>query len=208
MDVRFSTVADSYRANSEDRVAVLTVPSGVVIAVADGMGGRAGGGEAAEALMSVVRDAVADVRDAGDAGAWDALLVRADRAIRDDPRAGETTAVVVGIGARAIGGASVGDSEAWLITDDRTFDLTAAQQRKPGLGTGMAAPTPFRARAVTGTLLVATDGLFKYADRQMICANARGASLDGAARVLIDLVRMPSGGLQDDVAIALCQLRT
>ena len=182
MNVETFTFADSYRPNSEDRVAVFEVPTGVVVAVADGMGGRAGGGEAASAFIASVAEAVAAVGDVVDADAWDALLVRADRSIRDDRLAGETTAVLVGIGNSRIGGASVGDSGAWLITADRMFDLTAAQQRKPGLGTGMASPTPFRARAVPGTLLVATDGLFKYTGPDSICAVVRGGPPAAACR--------------------------
>jgi serine/threonine protein phosphatase PrpC len=206
MQLETHTVADSYRPDSEDRVAVLDASSGIVIAVADGMGGRAGGGEAASAFISLVVEAAAALRNVADADEWDALLVRADRAIRDNRLAGETTAVVVGVGARAIGGASVGDSGAWFITPDRMFDLTAAQQRKPGPGTGMASPTPFRARVVTGTLLVATDGLFKYAGAEQISAVVRAEPVATACRSLVELVRLPRGGLQDDLAIALCRL--
>src|SRR5262249_7442164 len=103
-------------------------------------------------------------------------------------------------------GASVGDSEAWLIGEDRHVALTARQHAKPGLGTGMARPVPFRSRFTAGTLLVATDGLFKYADADAICATARDSDPGAAASRLIELVRPSAGTLPDDVALILCRL--
>ncbi len=56
--------------------------------------------------------------------------------------------------------------------------------------------------------LVASDGLLRYAKRSDIARVANGPDLAVAARALVDLVRLPTGGLQDDVSIVLCrQLR-
>ena len=52
-------------------------------------------------------------------------------------------------------------------------------------------------------LVVASDGLWNYAPRAAIAELASGDDLDAAVRALVDLVRLPSGELQDDVAIAL-----
>ena len=107
-----------------------------------------------------------------------------------------------------VAGASVGDSGAWLIGADGSIDLTKSQIRKPGLGTGMAMPIPFHHRKPpVATLLVATDGLLKYASPQQICEKVRAdtTTIDALPHALIDLVRMPSGGLQDDVAVAVAR---
>jgi hypothetical protein len=56
-----------------------------------------------------------------------------------------------------------------------------------------------------GTLLVASDGLLHYARQADIIRIASGEDLQAAARALIDLVRLPNGTLQDDVAVVLCR---
>jgi hypothetical protein len=54
-----------------------------------------------------------------------------------------------------------------------------------------------------GTLLVASDGLLRYAKLADIARLAAGADLDAAARGLVELVRLSSGALPDDVAMVL-----
>ncbi|MBA3465111.1 MAG: serine/threonine protein phosphatase [Deltaproteobacteria bacterium] len=162
-------------------------PDALVVALADGAGGTGNGAAAAQAVI----DAVAARQD------WQAL--------DEDPARlghGQTTAIVLTVDANGIEGASVGDSEAWLIGDEVT-ELTARQVRKPLLGSGCM-PVGFAAGPIgTATLLVASDGLVRYAKQQDIARIARGADLVAAARALVELVRLPSGGLQDDVAVVL-----
>jgi serine/threonine protein phosphatase PrpC len=146
--------------------------------------------------------------DVCDANVWCEVLTDADRQICTDTQCGETTCVVVGIRRDCIEGASVGDSGAWLIAPDSHRDLTRIQQRKPFLGSSEALPIPFRAdfTDARNLLLVATDGLLKYASPDAICRCARSTDFPDAPKALIDLVRMPSGGLQDDVAVAVARL--
>jgi PPM family protein phosphatase len=129
-----------------------------------------------------------------------------DHLLQRDPDAGETTAVVLAVSRGGIAGASVGDSEAWLISSDGHVALTARQQPKPGLGTSMARPVAFRSRFAGRTLLAATDGLFKYADSAAIGAAARQPALEAGASQLVELVWRPRGTLPDDVALILCRL--
>jgi serine/threonine protein phosphatase PrpC len=196
---------EGHRAVLEDRAEVLEIADGLVLVVADGAGGRSGGADAAEGLVRLVREAVAAGRAPKDARRWSAFLASADDALVDDPEAGETTAVVATVTARGVVGASVGDSGLWLVGEEGWLDLTQGQPGKPFLGTGAARPVPFAARFPLGTLLAATDGLLKYAGPEQIAALARGADLNGAARELVDLVRLRSGALQDDVAVVLCR---
>ena len=64
---------------------------------------------------------------------------------------------------------------------------------------------PFRSGPLRGTLLVGSDGLFKYADADAICGAVRDAPLGAAPERLVGLVRLRSGALWDDVSILLCR---
>jgi PPM family protein phosphatase len=89
--------------------------------------------------------------------AWTEALARWDATVGP----GESTVVVVDITSDRVCGASVGDSRAWLFSDEIT-DLTAGQVRKPLVGSGAARPVGFNVGPLTGMLLVATDGFANY----------------------------------------------
>jgi hypothetical protein len=75
------------------------------------------------------------------------------------------------------------------------------------LGAGAALPVTFEADTRTGRLLVATDGLLKYASLDKIASVARQGKLETAARNLVDLVRLRGRLLRDDVALILCKIQ-
>jgi serine/threonine protein phosphatase PrpC len=189
------------RGAGQDRAGVQEVGDGVVIALADGAGGTSGGAKAAQAVVDAVFAA------ASQGPAWPLLLAELDRdAVRLG--GGQSTAIVVAVTCAGVVGAAVGDSGAWVIRDTSIEDLTAGQLRKPLLGAGCV-PSVVRGRSLEGgTLLVASDGLLKYASQARIARIASGADLALAARALVDLVRLRSGALQDDVSIVLCREAT
>ncbi len=83
----------------------------------------------------------------------------------------------------------------------------AAQVRKPLVGAG-AVPTAFACEPIgDATLVVASDGLLKYGARRDIARIAAGPDLAAAVHQLVELVRLPAGGLQDDVSVVLCRRR-
>jgi serine/threonine protein phosphatase PrpC len=206
MPLQTAVLVEGYRAVLEDRAAVIPFDDGLVVAVADGAGGRPGGARAAEAVIAGIRVAPGSAGQLLMPADWCRILRDMDRAIQQDPQAGETTAVAAFLVPTWVGGASVGDSGAWLITAEGHHDLSGRQQRKPFLGTGAAVPVPFSAKVPAGaTLLLATDGLWKYTGSERICEAARTTDLEAAARCLVDLVRLHSGKLQDDVAVVLCR---
>jgi len=196
---RFAHVVEvvAARGSGQDRARVFERDDGIVIALADGAGGTGNGAMAAQTIIDAVGAASPGVD-------WSALLADIDQ----DPRlaGGQSTAVVLALSDSAIVGASVGDSGAWLIADSDVLDLTDGQARKPLVGDGC---NPFRLAAPAlgeRTLLVASDGLLRYAKPRDIAQIANGPDLAAAARALVDLVRLPSDGLQDDVSVVLCRL--
>ena len=188
----------------QDRIEAVELDGGWALILADGAGGMSGGAHAADALVRIVSERVRELGAGADAEALCGVLQQADRELSADPAAGETTAVVAVAAGGKVVGASVGDSGAWLVGPDGHSDLTAGQVRKPLLGSEVAVFYGFTA-AFAGTLLVASDGLLKYASAEKVCAAARAGNLRSAAESLLDLARLDSGGLQDDAAVLLCR---
>jgi serine/threonine protein phosphatase PrpC len=172
----------------------------LVVVVADGAGGLANAGRAAEFVVDSVMSRVAGRVEAMD---WGSMLSDIDRSLATSGMGGESTAVVAAVTANAIAGASVGDSGAWLIRPSGYEDLTRRTVRKPLLGSGHAIPTSLRADAAAGTLLVATDGLLKYGRPSELCLAALTPDLTEAADLLVQSVRLRSGALADDVGFVL-----
>ncbi len=182
----------------EDRLAVVPRGNGLVIAVADGAGGTGRGARAAE--LAVARLAAgAQQRELDPTAALKAL----------DPQlavvGGEASIVVLAVTGREVRGASVGDCAAWIVAPDGAVEmLTARQHRKPLVGAG-ATVLAFHAPFTTGTLVVATDGLFSYASTGRITGACAKDSLDAVADALMSAVELPNGSLQDDVALVVCR---
>ena len=186
----------------EDRVHVEQCGSRTLAVVADGAGGTGGGAAAAAMACSIAaeRFRAGGIRTPED---WARCLYEADQAVVRT--GGQCTAVVVEISEGHVVGASVGDSGAWLLTGKAIIDLTQNQHRKPLLGSDEALPMGFGPIELSGRLLIATDGLFKYATESDIAQRATALSVNDAVDKLIAGVRLLSGALQDDVAIILVE---
>lgn len=172
--------------------------------VADGAGGMGGAAVAARSVCDFImaRASQAD----GDPDVWADALRGADALLAAASHGGLATAVVVELRGPSICGASVGDSGAWIVTDSSIVDLTGSQSRKPLIGSGAAQPVTFDSICECGRLMVASDGILKYAHREKLAACALTGAVDGAVSALIDAVRLRNGTLQDDVAVILCDL--
>jgi serine/threonine protein phosphatase PrpC len=177
---------------------------GLVIVVADGAGGVGGGASAAQAACDLLMSRALETSRAPED--WGTALREADREMMTSAEGGLTTAVVVEVSGTVVFGASVGDSGAWMVGPKGIVDLTRHQLRKPLIGNGEALPVVFGPTFVAGRLLVATDGLFKYAPREELARRAGDGALENAVRSLIDAVRLRSGALPDDVAVALADI--
>jgi PPM family protein phosphatase len=190
-------------ARGEDRIAVERGAAGLLVVVADGAGGTAGGAEAAQAVCDAVVEAFR-ARSSGGA-AWDGFLRLVDATLAKADHGGFSTAVVVEIVDGQVAGASVGDSGAWLVAPDGIVDLTERQVHKPLLGSGAARPVAFGPVSLRGRVLVGTDGLFKYASRARIASATVEGTAEAAVAALVDAVRLRNGTLQDDVAVVVCE---
>ncbi len=77
------------------------------------------------------------------------------------------------------------------------------------LGSGVARGAAFTASLTSESLLIASDGLLKFASPAAICGIVRSATdLASAGRMLMDAVRMRSGDLQDDTSVVLLRFPT
>ncbi|HEY6184267.1 MAG TPA: protein phosphatase 2C domain-containing protein [Terriglobales bacterium] len=188
---------------NQDRGAVIA-GSRCVLVVADGVGGMSGGAEAAAMVIDLIRE---HAELLANSISCTSLLQRIDQDIARDPNAGETTCALAVATDDQVFGASVGDSGVWIIGENTFTDLTQRQSRKPLVGSGSASAISFAERRVTGTcLLLATDGLLKYAPSERIVAVCRGFVSESDAVRLIELARYPSGALPDDVTVILTRL--
>jgi serine/threonine protein phosphatase PrpC len=137
-----------------------------VCAVADGQGGQAGGGPAAQLACRAALGAALACRPEGliEPATWSGILRQADAAVAADPGAGFTTLVGLCVYRGRVVGASSGDSAALLVSGGKAKELTAGQQKNPPVGCGAAVAVPFAA-AVTEPwrVLVMSDGVWKYA---------------------------------------------
>jgi serine/threonine protein phosphatase PrpC len=190
-------------AELQDRLEIFSDEDRTIVALADGAGGISGGAEAAEQLIRIVGENKASLLSAGDCVK---LLETADEQICDDAAAGETTGLILIAQGSQIFGASVGDSEAWFYSSDGMVHLTRDQRRKPFLGSGAATATGFSLEAREGLILIASDGLWKYTSQEKIAAEVQRADQSTFLERLFNLVRLRSGALQDDVAIAALDL--
>jgi len=186
---------EAYRERCEDRVGVFETKDRTVIVVADGAGGMGAGDIAAQAVVDEIEREHQQVHSAEE---WKTLLKQIDCRID----AGESTAVVLDMRPYGIAGASVGDSQAWIIQNDGTMlDLTKHQNRKPLLGSGNATPVSFTNSMLEGVLLTATDGFWNYAKRTDVPTTIHRTDFYAIPRTCVEMVRLPSGELWDDLGV-------
>ena len=201
-ELPYAVAAASPREASEDRAEVLEHAGAVVVAVADGAGGMRGGGEASSSFITAVRARLgSEHADPCDLEAWLDLFERTDTVLAR-AMTGETTAVVVVLGAHGILGVSVGDSEVWVVGATGIDRLTGEQDRRR-LGSGRSSAVAFQRPTLAGTLVAATDGLFKLAAPESIAASCRGGAVAQIAASLLALPRSRSGSYADDLALVV-----
>lgn len=187
----------------QDRVEILPLGDRTIFVLADGAGGISGGAQAADLFIRAAKEAAPDLTNAEQCRQ---LLQSIDQNIADANDCGETTGVVVVVRSDGLFGAQVGDSAAWLFSPGGKQELTSGRARKPFLGNGGVFPHLFVQQATQGTLVVASDGLWKYTSLELIEQKVSAVAAENLATELATLVRLRSGAFPDDIAIATCRL--
>ncbi|MCB9742327.1 MAG: hypothetical protein H6741_25800 [Alphaproteobacteria bacterium] len=197
--MRASFALASPRPPGQDRALLLPRPEGWLVALADGAGGQSGGAEAAEAVMQQALR-VGGAQRLPDAEGLAGLLRACDTLLWSSPECGLSTGLLASLRTQPDGRLSLalawcGDSEAWSFGPEGPRRWTEGRV-KPLLGSGRA-QVGARSGALEGPLVLGSDGLWKYAPLVRIAAALPDA------QALARAARLPSGGLQDDVAVVV-----
>jgi hypothetical protein len=184
-------------------------PNCLLCVIADGQGGQAGGGPAARlACRTCIELAAATpLYRLWSADTWTKILADVDRAVCADSVAGFTTLIGLCVVEGRVRGASVGDSAVLLKCAGRPVQiLTDKQVKNPAVGWGTAVAVGFGADLVAPwTLLVMTDGVWKYAGWEKLRACAESGTGPEILDTLRAAVRLRSGAFQDDFTLVVVQ---
>jgi serine/threonine protein phosphatase PrpC len=191
-------------ATGHDRIRTRSWAGGQLFALCDGAGGVSGAAEAAELVTEELVRAAPPPRERARTHLVD-LLQHIDKSPTLAATAGLTTALVVLVADGVVQGASIGDSEAWLVSETDALALTAEQNRRPLAGSGRCAAVAFGPLPMRGTLVLGSDGLFDYCARGALLNIARSPDLDAIPELLLRASQLPSGQLQDDFAVLVCR---
>lgn len=203
----------------QDAVAVIPVGEGLVLAVADGVGGVRGGAEAARLAIDALYAALDSLASADESTLRGAILDafdQADAAAQTTRAVGSTTLLVVEIQQGVLRTYNAGDSEALIVGGRGKLKLRTVAHSPVGyqVAAGVLDPSealhhdmrhfitnvvgdgkmridvgPSYALAAHDTLLLASDGLFDNVTMAEICTIVQNGPLGDAMRELVELAR-------------------
>ena len=206
--------------HGDDRVAVIIpkithpkVPNRVVFVVVDGAGGATGASAAADTVVeSITNNSHKEIRPD-----WTKCLIELDRTLVPMGRAATIVAEVWENG--YVFGACAGDGQIWTFGEKRQFPLdllacdTQLPGRKPLLGEGSVTPHMISTSIKSDlycpgiqTLVMATDGLWKYCDQKNLAKIISLPDVEEVASALVETVKLPNGKLQDDIALIVVRV--
>jgi serine/threonine protein phosphatase PrpC len=194
----------SANGKGDDRVGYRALEGFGTFYLADGATGIGMGAEAADAFVAALEDADYDLYTSAESCCD--LLRLADEEVSVKLKGnGDTTGILIVTNGEDLWGASAGDSRGMLYKADGVVELTGRQVRKPRFGSG-ATPVGFKGRVKSGErLLLASDGLWDFAQLGLIGEIARGpGSADEIVHKLEQLVRSQNEDrLPDDLSIMM-----
>jgi serine/threonine protein phosphatase PrpC len=201
---------------NEDAFVLQPLPNkaeGWLVCLADGQGGRAGGGPAAQLACRTVAEQLAanSAVDPEIPSTWIGILGLADQVVATDSAAGFTTLIGLCVLNDRVTGASCGDSAAIAVGGSGTLvELTARQFKNPPVGSGDAEFIPFTCElARPWRLLVMSDGVWKYVGWQRVRDLATQATGETLLAELQNAARMRgSGEFRDDFTVTLIETVT
>lgn len=171
--------------------------------VADGQGGRADGAlaskTACEAALTAARDYLWE--DLARQSSWDDILTAADRKVAGECD-GFTTLIGFAIDEGSVTGGAVGDSKAYFHDGSNVFvELTERQLKNPPIGGGCNSAYAFHLPEFRGSVLVVTDGVWKYAGYESL-KSAGAAPIEKIADDLrLATVSRQGASLPDDFTL-------
>jgi len=212
----FDVVSTSLAAHvhNEDAIRIVRHPQDralLIVALADGQGGRAGGKEAANIACDTAVEQMASAKPANlmKPKVMTEAVKSSDQAVQSESLAGFTTLVIAAITPTFLAGASNGDSAlAVQFPDGQWHFVTDGQPKNPPIGTNAANARPFTAKLEPGArIAVMSDGLWKYASRDVITQTPPHADASDTLERWVDAARLPnSQTLQDDLTVAIIDL--
>jgi len=177
--------------------------------LADGQGGQAGGGPAAQlACSSAIDLAINSAVRSLLRSHWDSILRTADQTVANDPQAGCTTLIGFLATDEWLVGASCGDSAVLVVSaNEKPRIATAHQLKNPPVGSGEAMFVPFSLKLITPWAIIAmTDGVWKYVGWDAIVEAVQEYDGQELIEMLQVKARMPGNGrFQDDFTIVLLE---
>lgn len=203
------------RDQNEDRYIAREERGTLLLAVADGVGGSAGGEVAANAAIVELADrffAAPDDRAISDRLA-DAVREANSAVLRAATSSGNGEAASTLVAAAMRGGrlivANLGDSRAYLVrdavarqlTDDHHGEVASSITRFVGDPRGVQPDVFVEDLRAGDRLVLCSDGLTRYVTSEEIASRATGADLQAAANALVELA-LARGG-EDNVTVVL-----
>jgi len=185
-------------------------PACLLCALADGQGGRAGGGPAARLACRTGVDLASEFApgELADLDRWLEIVCQVDQVVHRDGAAGLTTLVAFAVRGDQLVGASSGDSAAVVLCAGRPAQVvTAGQLKNPPVGSGDAAVRPLAATLRRPwAVLAMSDGVWKYGGMERILSLDPRADGDAILSGLQGRARLPgTGEFQDDFTVVLLQ---
>lgn len=207
------------RENNEDRYLVREGGNTTLLAVADGVGGEAGGEMASTAAIDALAAGFfnaspgrppADALAAAIRAANDAVLAAAGKSGQQGAASTLVTAAIEGTSA-IVG--NLGDSRAYLlrngdirlVTADHSGEYQSSITRFVGDPRGVQPDVFVETLRPGDRLLLCSDGLTRHVADADIAATVRRKDLDAAASALIDLAK--SRGGEDNITVVLYSVR-
>jgi hypothetical protein len=91
------------------------------------------------------------------------------------------------------------------VSETDEIVLTTNQNRKPLVGSRRCSAIAFGPVPMRGTLVLGSDGLFKYCPRKELLSIARSPELERIPELLLRASQLPSSRLQDDFAVLVAR---
>ena len=186
-----------------DRVAWLRLDHADVLLLADGAGNSSKGARAAEAFVSIASSAAHSARQPESTDYWEMVLRSIDSSVMRSCDGGLTTGVVVVCGAAEVWAASVGDSAAWLVHRAELTPLLEAGPSGNLLGSGRCRPRTFRSHHRGGRVVLTSDGVHKYLERDFLAIALGLDTLEESLDAMLTATLDGVGNRLDDAAVVL-----